>query len=248
MAPARRRPETMLDEIIKQMGMRIDALLARIFDFTGRKLDASTLYVMRTGETPTPRDVCEAVCRMALALGVPCDLDALAKAMRADEYRGPGNPNFVKKEPAPLHAVGALEFEDRGQLYEVPVYGYIAAGPATDEALEEVDTMTVVKADAKLKFLRVRGRSMTERGVEDGDDLKVEERPARDGEVGLVDVDGRLMLATVRLKNGKLAKLEKAAPGFKDIAIRRGMQVTVRWVVLEIIKRQRPHPAPRARS
>lgn len=207
-----------------------------------------TLYRYRIGRHVPPDEFLERLATFLTARGTPCTADELKDPTRV--YRGPGQPrkNPEMHEPTPLVAVGAppIELTDRGALYEVPVYGYVAAGPAVDETLEEIDTMTVVEADAKFRFLRVRGRSMIERGVDDGDDLKVEERPARDGEVVLADLDGRLMLATIRFKNRKVWKLEKAAPGYRDILIRKGQTLTVRWVVLEIIKRQRPLPTPKS--
>lgn len=226
-----------MDKYIDASGAKIGFLCQLL------EVDASTLYLYRSKRLPTPYDFCvKFATLMQSRFGVECNAEELAAEMHAQYARPPHRPRSPQLgEPAPLVAVGAPEFTDLGPLVEVPVYRYIAAGPLTDEALvEEDETMTVTAADAGLQFLLVSGRSM-EPDIEHGDTLKVDRhRVARDGDTGIVQIDEGSTVGILRFKGRKLVKVEKSAPGFRDIVIKAGMTATVMGVVVEIIKRRKP--------
>lgn len=245
MSPKRTAVKTPMEEKIKASEIPVGVIAKAI------GVNVRTLLMYRSGRLPAPDEVVEKLAAYLTKRGTPCTAEELRDPDA--EYRGPGRPP-KPAEPAPLHAVGAPpEPFDLvpGALFKVPVYGYIAAGPATEEPFVEVDTMLVEEdvarrmVDGKRRIVRTRGRSMEQRGVFDGDDLDVEQRPATDGEVVIADLDGRVFLATAKMRGAKVLRLEKAAPGLKDIVPKRGQTLTIRWVVLEIIKRQRPDVLPR---
>lgn len=79
----------------------------------------------------------------------------------------------------------------------VPVYGSIAAGfPVPADAGEPVDSVMIDSRTAQRKpfALRVRGESMIDAGINDGDTVVVEPRPPRDGEIVVALIDGQSTL------------------------------------------------------
>lgn len=80
---------------------------------------------------------------------------------------------------------------------DVPVFGSIAAGypdlVESGDAVErlQVDTSTLRRGAGRHSFaLRVRGESMIDAGINDGDTVIVDPRPPRDGEVVVALIDG----------------------------------------------------------
>lgn len=95
-------------------------------------------------------------------------------------------------------------------VVDVPVYGTIAAGfpVGVDDAREidhvRVDATTGQQSGTRTPFaLRVRGESMIDAGIGDGDTVVVESRPPRDGEIVVALIDGQSTLKRfVRPKEG----------------------------------------------
>lgn len=95
-------------------------------------------------------------------------------------------------------------------IVDVPVYGSIAAGfPVdTDESAEidrvQVDAITAGKRGMRNPFaLRVRGESMIDAGINDGDTVVVQPRPPQDGEIVVALIDGQSTLKRfIRPKDG----------------------------------------------
>lgn len=82
-------------------------------------------------------------------------------------------------------------------VVDVPVYGSIAAGyPVSVDDDREVDRIKVDAVTAqRMPFaLRVRGESMIDAGINDGDTVVVETRPPRDGEIVVALIDGQSTL------------------------------------------------------
>lgn len=80
---------------------------------------------------------------------------------------------------------------------DVPVYGSIAAGypdlVESGDAVErlQVDTSTLRRSGNRQSFaLKVRGESMIDAGINDGDTVIVDPRPPRDGEIVVALIDG----------------------------------------------------------
>jgi repressor LexA len=95
-------------------------------------------------------------------------------------------------------------------VVDVPVFGSIAAGfpVGVDDAGEidrvRVDARTVGESAGRPPFaLRVRGESMIDAGINDGDTVVIEARPPRDGEIVVALIDGQSTLKRfMRPKDG----------------------------------------------
>lgn len=110
--------------------------------------------------------------------------------------------------------------EERQSAYDVPVLGQIAAGTPISAIQHEVDRVPLPPSligSGDHFALRVKGESMIEKGILDGDIVVIQRRESADsGEivVALVD-DEEATLKTIR-KKGAVVALEAANPEFED--------------------------------
>ena len=128
--------------------------------------------------------------------------NAVVGHLRALEAKG-----ALVRVPGQARAIRALRSREATEsaklpatinaVVDVPVYGSIAAGfPVAADAVEPVDSVQVDSQTAQRKpfALRVRGESMIDAGINDGDTVVVEPRPPRDGEIVVALIDGQSTL------------------------------------------------------
>lgn len=91
--------------------------------------------------------------------------------------------------------------EEALKVIEIPVYGSIAAGypdgvePAGEIGRLQIDIETAGVRSARRSFaLKVRGESMVDAGIFDGDIVIIEQSPARDGDIVAALIDGETTL------------------------------------------------------
>ncbi len=121
----------------------------------------------------------------------------------------------------------------------VPFFGYIAAGRPI-EALplgDEIDISEMLSCDRESFVLQVRGDSMIDEHIRDGDFVLVERRnQAENGEtvVALLD-NGEATLKMFYREKGRI-RLQPANPGMKPIYTK---NVSVQGVVIGIVRKYR---------
>lgn len=107
---------------------------------------------------------------------------------------------FIRRDPTKPRALEVLDFRDTesgidvGQVRAVPVVGQVAAGQPilAAENIESTLPLPVELVGDSTFILRVRGQSMVDAGILDGDFVVVRQQPtATDGDivVAMVDVD-----------------------------------------------------------
>ena len=109
--------------------------------------------------------------------------------------------------------------------------------PAEDHAVKRVDLNEVlIKHPLSTYLMRVRGPSMREAGIDDGDVVLVDKviKPAH-GHVVVAVVDNEFTVKRL-WKRGSNLKLQAANPTFPDIVPREGQTVEVWGVVTCAIK------------
>ena len=120
---------------------------------------------------------------------------------------------------------------------------HVAAGfpsPAEDHAVQRIDLMAELIRHPQATFLlRVRGDSMREAGIFDGDVVLVDRaiRP-RSGQVVIAVVDGEFVCKTLVMRAGRV-RLKAANPTYADIEPRDGQSLEVWGVVVAAIKQFR---------
>lgn len=151
-------------------------------DLTGRQsqiLDFIRAEVHRRGFPPSVREIGEAV-GLSSSSTVHAHLAAL-------ESKG-----FIRRDPSKPRALEVLDFRDTeravdyGQVRAVPLVGSVAAGQPilAAENIEATMSLPAEMADEETFILRVRGDSMIEAGILDGDYVVVRQQStANDGEI-----------------------------------------------------------------
>jgi repressor LexA len=135
----------------------------------------------------------------------------------------------------------ALQQSDDGaRAIELPLVGTIAAGRPI-AAVEESETLAVPEflvGRGESFVLRVRGNSMIEEQIRDGDYVICERRDtARDGETVVALVDGEeATLKKVYRAAGDKVRLQPANPAIEPLVID-GARVAVQGVVLAVMRR-----------
>jgi len=112
--------------------------------------------------------------------------------------------------------------------------------PAEDHAVKRLDLNEVlIKHPLSTYLMRVRGPSMREAGIDDGDVVLVDKaiKPAH-GHVVVAVVDNEFTVKRL-WKRGSNLKLQAANPTFPDIVPREGQTVEVWGVVTCAIKQMR---------
>jgi len=137
--------------------------------------------------------------------------NAVVGHLRALETKGalvrvPGQARAFRALPGRAKKTAPAPVESGDKVVEIPVFGSIAAGyPVGVDDAQEVGRVKVdARTGARVPFaLRVRGESMIDAGINDGDTVVIESRPPRDGEIVVALIDGQSTLKRfIRPSNG----------------------------------------------
>lgn len=122
---------------------------------------------------------------------------------------------------------------------ELPLLGQVAAGHPI-EAIETDDSLAVPEAfvgRGKTYVLRVKGDSMIEDGILDGDFVVVEERPdAEDGQMVVALVNGEATVKRLHREKGGMVRLQPANASMPPI-LAKGADVAIRGIVVAVMRR-----------
>ncbi|MBX4210514.1 transcriptional repressor LexA [Candidatus Parcubacteria bacterium] len=135
--------------------------------------------------------------------------------------------NAVYKLVNKLVEAGIVEKDSRGKLIpknifgETPVLGLVEAGFPSAAEEELVDTMSLdeflIENKEASYILRVKGESMIDAGICDGDMVIAERKgDPKDGDIVIAEVDGGWTMKYFRKRNGKVY-LEPANKDFSNI-------------------------------
>ena len=156
-------------------------------------LDCIEECIREKGYGPTVREVCQ-----SLGLSSPSTVHVHLKAL---EDKG-----LIKRDPLksrsialtyPLEGLPALESNvvqpSFSKLVNVPLVGNVAAGSpilAEENITDTISLPTDIVGDAPSFLLSVRGESMIEAGINDGDYVVVKEQPvANNGDIVVAIID-----------------------------------------------------------
>lgn len=131
---------------------------------------------------------------------------------------------------------------DRPEIIDVPVYGRIAAGLATDEEQQldgciSVDIQTLgIPRNAKTFALKVRGDSMIDAHILSGDFVILEVREPRPRDIVAALIDGETTLKRYLIKNGQpYLKAENA--DYPDLIP--AQELVIQGVMITLIRHMR---------
>lgn len=135
--------------------------------------------------------------------------------------------NAVYKLINKLVDEGILNKDSRGKLTpnklfgEIPLLGLVEAGFPTMNDEEMTDTVSIddylVDHKDSSYLLEVKGDSMINEGIKEGDLVLVERKgEAKDGDIVIAEIDGGWTMKYLRKQNGKVF-LEAANPKYKPM-------------------------------
>ncbi len=155
-------------------------------------LDCIEACIREKGYGPTVREICQ-----SLGLSSPSTVHVHLKAL---EEKG-----LIKRDPLKSRSITLTHPHDEasvidnviapsfGRAVEVPLVGNVAAGSPILAEENITDTMTLptdIVGDAPSFMLSVRGDSMIEAGINDGDYVVVKEQPvANNGDIVVALID-----------------------------------------------------------
>lgn len=136
----------------------------------------------------------------------------------------------IVKQPPP-------DDEDRG---EIPLLGTVAAGQPI-EAILSHDTISVpsdLQGRGRTFALRVRGDSMIEENIQDGDIIIVSsQKTADNGQMVVALIDGNYATVKKFYRDPEFIRLEPANPQFKPIFIKTPERIQIQGVVTGLIRK-----------
>jgi repressor LexA len=146
---------------------------------------------------------------------------------------------YLKKSSHRSRSVEPVESE-AGPLVALPLLGSVAAG-APIEAIEMAESIDVPQAlvprRSRCFVLRVRGDSMIEEQIRDGDLVVIESRPeARDGETVVALIRGEDATLKRFYRRGSRVRLEPANRTMRPIDVP-AAEVEIRGVVRGLLRR-----------
>lgn len=154
--------------------------------------------ILKKGYPPAVREICDAV-HLKSTSSVHSHLETLEKN------------GFIRRDPTKPRAIEIVDDDYgiyHGEMVRVPIIGQVAAGePILAE--ENIEGYFPFPADqlpnSELFLLKVKGESMINMGILDGDHILVEERKtARNGEVVVALVDDSATVKRFYKENGHI--------------------------------------------
>jgi repressor LexA len=148
--------------------------------------------IHRRGYPPSVREIGEAV-GLSSSSTVHSHLGAL-------EAKG-----FIRRDPSKPRALEVLDFRDTeaaidfGQVHAVPLVGHVAAGQPilAAENIEQTLPLPAEFAGEQTFILRVRGESMVDVGILEGDMVVVKQQPTADnGDIVVAMIDDESTVKT----------------------------------------------------
>lgn len=193
----------------------------QIVDFIGQ-------YIQKFGTSPTLQEIADSLGVSSLAT-VHEHLQTLAKKGVIRRFEG---------------AVRGIELLDQKignalESVELPILGWIAAGspilPMTDPNATLKVASSMLSGKKRSFVLQVRGDSMIDEGILDGDFVVIEEKKeARDGEIVVALLDNGLATLKKFFREASRIRLEPANSTMKPIY---AQNVTVQGTVVGLVRR-----------
>jgi repressor LexA len=183
-------------------------------------------FIARKGYAPTLEEIGE---RFKLS-----SLATVHKHLTNLEEKG-----LIKRKWNFSRAIEMVPQQKKAAAVELPLLGYVAAG-APIEALENAESFVVPEEFVRRQntfALRVKGNSMIDDGICDGDYIIVEERPnASNGETVVALVNGEATVKKFHRDKGGKIRLIPANDSMAPIIVK-DKDVAVRGVVVAVMRK-----------
>lgn len=147
---------------------------------------------------------------------------------------------LIKRTPNVSRGIEVLPQDITSERYDIPLLGTVAAGQPIEAILTQ-DNVTVppdMIGRGRSFALRVRGDSMIEENIQDGDVIVVSaQQTAQNGEMVVALIDGNYATVKKFFRESDFIRLEPANPQFKPIFIRTPGRIQIQGVVRGLIRK-----------
>lgn len=191
-------------------------------------LDFISQYIQKFGTSPTLQEIADSLGVSSLAT-VHEHLQTLVKK------------GVIRRFEGAVRGIELLDakFGEATLGIELPILGYIAAGspiqPMTDPNATLKVASSMLSGKKRSYVLQVRGDSMIEEGILDGDFVVIEEKKeARDGEIVVALLDNGLATLKKFFKEATRIRLEPANSTMRPIY---AQNVTIQGSVVGLVRR-----------
>jgi len=202
--------------------MPVTAKQRRIYEFIRRYIDSNQ-------EAPTIAEIGRQF-QMSSSASVHAVLTALERE------------GLIKRIPNVSRGIQIVQKEGGGgdDDNEIPLLGTVAAGQPI-EAILSHDTVSVPKdlqGHGRTFALRVRGESMIDENIQDGDIIIVQsQKTAENGQVVVALIDGNYATVKKFYRETEFIRLEPANPQYKPIFIKTEERIQIQGVVRGLIRK-----------
>ena len=147
----------------------------------------------------------------------------------------------IKRFAGKARAIALTSVRGRGNVVDIPIYGQIPAGLPADTEQEQAGTVTIDAATSGLGkktrafALQVRGDSMIDAHIVEGDTVILEFREPRSGDIVAALIDGETTLKRF-LKKGARPFLKAENARYPDFIPAR--ELIVQGVMVALVRRQ----------
>lgn len=146
---------------------------------------------------------------------------------------------YIRRRWNHSRAIELVERRRRPRAVELPLLGRVAAGSPI-EAIEGNDSIEVPESLVRRRetyALLVKGDSMIDEGILDGDYVVVEERPHPDnGQMVVASIDGEATVKRFHREASGAVRLEPANPAYEPIIVH-DRELEIRGVVVGVIRK-----------
>jgi repressor LexA len=201
--------------------------------------------------TARQRQVYEFICRFIEANRQPPTIAEIGKQFKMRSSASVHSillalerEGLIKRIPNVSRGIELIQQEGAGNDYEVSLLGVVAAGQPI-EAILTHDTVSVPRdmiGQGRTFALRVRGDSMIEENIQDGDIIIVaSQTTAENGQMVAALIDGNYATVKKFYREPDFIRLEPANPQFKPIFIKTAERIQIQGVVRGLIRKyERP--------
>ncbi|MFC1721887.1 transcriptional repressor LexA [Patescibacteria group bacterium] len=164
--------------------------------------------------------------------------DLASVATVHDHVRSLANKGYLRTTEGEARAIEIMEYDDVNEntgVRELPLYGLIAAGQPIEalDSKETVDVPQTMLGSGDYYTLQVKGDSMIEDGIFDGDYVIIEKREvANNGDVIVALVGGREATLKRFYKEASRVRLEPANSTMKPIFVKNDLQIQGKMIGL----------------
>lgn len=147
--------------------------------------------------------------------------------------------NVILRLPGKARAVIFPDELDRGEIFDIPIYGHIAAGMAQDVEQEKEGCISMdisalgIPRNARTFALKVRGDSMIDAHICSGDTVILEFREPRKGDIVAALIDGETTLKRYVVEKGK-PFLRAENPDYPDLIPAR--ELVIQGVLVALLR------------